>query len=203
MQGICALTSPSILDNFRDIIQSISADGNHTRALINIVNIGKQLEPIVESNIISKLTRVPGCLSVVEIYPEIVRSNERDSAVIIHGRADSMLSKGMISIISQVLNGLSPDDILKINMKELLFSQDLLSLFPSKRLIGLGSILDHVQSRLSNEFSSDFNLEPSRVNIEDPRADEVAVLLSGGVDSSTALQILVNQVICSCQLETP
>lgn len=87
------------------------------------------------------------------------------------------------------MNGISKDELLQITPSE--FNSILSNLtgmnnfLSSQRLSGFQSIFKTIQSSLADSLP----LHPG----PDSRSDEVAMLLSGGVDSSVALSLLVSQ----------
>lgn len=160
---------------------------------------------------------VPGCMAAVKMRISTAQSVISD----VTGTADSRVALGMLAYLSMELKGKEIASVLKLDPQQ--FSRDMgvSDLLPPGRLNGFQNMLRTVQQMLQRQCppqpldssASSTTEQPappsSSVTISDstavrtapamstaatgPRQDEVAVLLSGGVDSSLALKLLKDQ----------
>lgn len=160
---------------------------------------------------------VPGCMAAVKMRISTAESVISD----VTGTADSRVALGMLAYLSTELKGKEIASVLKLDPHQFCRDMGVSDLLPPGRLNGFQNMLRTVQgvlqqqcqlpqrdstapsaTELSVPSSSSVNVnEPTSVRAvpvastaaTGPRQDEVAVLLSGGVDSSLALQLLKDQ----------
>lgn len=174
----------------------MSAHKNVTESLLDLVRIGDDLESLIPKSVQPLLQKVPGCTSEVMVWTSVVglANPSSNTSVIIYGYADSKIAKGMLSLFQQGLFDMSPEAILGINSEELLVRSGLRSLLPPGRLNGFQNIFATIKSQIQSQILDTSGLSQSFHEFNpDPRQEEVAVLLSGGVDSSVALKLLLDQ----------
>jgi len=193
-------------------LERITVIGNITASLLNLVSLGQNFIEEIPDEILPKLQRVPGCISDVRLWTQL---NEINLPVKIYGYADSQVAQGILAIFGFGLHNMTVHNILQLKSSEIAQRLDLQSIFPIGRLNGIQNILQLIQSQIrfqienlrndelpllyEYEHNNNSSLSPKQFRdltdlSYDPRQNEVAVLLSGGVDSSVSLQLLVNQV---------
>lgn len=74
-----------------------------------LIWLAKKLPSLPESEKVPE-NKVPGCVSQVYITSEL-----NDGKVVYQGDSDSQLVKGLVAFLIQGLNGLAPEEILKVN----------------------------------------------------------------------------------------
>jgi tRNA-specific 2-thiouridylase len=112
----------------------------------------------------------------------------------VDGEADAMVSRGLLAILCQVLSGQSPEQVLQLPSETITDRLGLRNALSKGRNDGLASMVrvvqGQIQSLLTDEPSS--ALATAKINSNSGKPT-VAMLLSGGVDSSVALNLLHSQ----------
>lgn len=177
------------------MIDQMSVNRNITESLLHLVRIGNDVEEVIPKTIVPMLQKVPGCASEVKIWTTVGQpSSSATASVIVYGYADSKIAKGMLSLFQQGLLDMHPEDILTIDSEELLVRSGLQSVLPPGRLNGFQNIFATIKLQIQAQLRTTDNWSACYTEpVPDPRHDEVAILLSGGVDSSVALKLLLDQ----------
>ncbi|PXF45853.1 tRNA-specific 2-thiouridylase MnmA [Gracilariopsis chorda] len=141
---------------------------------------------------LSPSSRVPGCTSVTHL---IVKLNQ-DNCIEIEGYSDARISRGLLALFVIGLHRCSTEDALKVDASELLAATALPETIGSSRITGLASILRELQKRVRALESSKTTLlgcndQDLAGRWSDRQGEDVAVLLSGGVDSSVAMRLIM------------
>ena len=165
-----------------------------------------------EGGVSSPLERVPGCVAAVNIRTALIGPRGRDG-VRVDGNADALLSQGLLALLAEALAGpseggskgeganvvsvVTADQILELNPSSVAERLGLRSVLSPGRNDGLASMTKVVQAQirlLLGEASEEEALGamPS-LSSERGQRPTVAMLLSGGVDSSVALNLLVRE----------
>lgn len=146
----------------------------------------------------SSRTKVPGCIANVHIQ-SVVDSQSR-CIIRLEGTADALVSRGLLAVWARFCEGLTIDDLLAIDPNQLATDLGLRPALSVGRNDGLASLTRTTQQQVQNIFTGESssvakNSRQSSVAGEEGEstAPTVALLLSGGVDSSVALNILVRQ----------
>ncbi|KAL3796708.1 hypothetical protein HJC23_010008 [Cyclotella cryptica] len=158
--------------------------------------------------------RVPGCLATVHLQtiliPTATTSDSIKSKspenyhVSIAGTSDAMLSGGLLAMLANVLSGddVTAADVLELDSTVLTTAMGLQSVLSRGRNDGMASMMRVVQHQIQSLLSGDRTTEPSAPSYDkqsrsaEPMTNngpKVAMLLSGGVDSSVALHLLLRQ----------
>eukprot|EP01035_Chromulina_nebulosa_P019269 gene19269-25126_t len=176
------------------------SNGNSTKVLLNIIKYGDihfgSNDPSWRiTNSSSHWVKVNGCMSNVWIGAKIVESYSQQM-VSVEGEADSRIARGMLAIIIQgfygcYLSDLTPSAFDSIRMTSLY------RFFPTGRINGFTNMLSTIQSQIFLTPSSTAAIDPiikpdnsiDYIHLHSPKTKDIAVLLSGGVDSSLALTL--------------
>lgn len=142
-----------------------------------------------------EMQRVPGCIATV-----LVRATLSRNIVTISGKSDALLSGGLIAIVADVLSGVdvTAHEILQLDANSLTSALGLKPILNTGRNDGVASMIRVIQDQIRSLLgdSSGNAIQPSsRDAIRNETSDKptVAMLLSGGVDSSVALHLLLQQ----------
>jgi tRNA-specific 2-thiouridylase len=158
----------------------------------------------------TKQNRVQGCASITYVKTQFGERSDGLAIVrCVQGFSDSRLSKGLLALLAIVLHGRTLPQVQSIDMKSVLDSFCLGSVASSPRFGGATAILRHVERQMQLHLEDAEHLrgvadspqisrgskvvpDPTSTRNSDARA-EIAVLLSGGVDSAVAMARLLEQ----------
>jgi tRNA-5-taurinomethyluridine 2-sulfurtransferase len=149
-------------------------------------------------------TRVPGCTSVAHMRVRV----GADRRVHLAGTADAQVARGLVALLARGLSGASVADVLSLSVPVLNHASGLDVAVAPTRAVGLASLLAFVQNRV-RQLDGETIVESSSRNgvglalpvtaVEDVpmkytavQPEDVAVLLSGGVDSSVAMRLVMD-----------
>mmetsp|Transcript_103564 Transcript_103564/g.194955 ORF Transcript_103564/g.194955 Transcript_103564/m.194955 type:complete len:788 (+) Transcript_103564:41-2404(+) len=138
-----------------------------------------------------ELERVPSCLALVRIGVVV----ENGIVAGIRGTADARVSRGLIAFLARGLRGMKVEDILAIDPHELCVALSAYCIVSPNRALGFESMVEVIQQQLRQQQQpARTSRGPTELLQEDTWSGvggegEVAVLLSGGVDSSVAMQL--------------
>lgn len=164
--------------------------------MLNLIDLGDRwISGKKESNLNINLLNEPegyravsGCMAAVKLR---VKVKEDDTIDEIAGTADSRVALGMLAFIALSLQRKSVQEILQLDPIQFCKDMKVDGLLPSGRLNGFQNMIHTVQLILKDTYSSTQDASRNGSGEKaDPRQEEVAVLLSGGVDSSVALSLL-------------
>ena len=160
--------------------------------------------PIDEAGaLISSTEKVPGCIANVHVQTVLHSVPERKDSyrVILKGDADALLSRGLVAVLATTLSSQSADAILRLQPEDVADRLGIRPALSPGRNDGLASMVRTVQSQIrmllhpSGATKDAKEPSPSLENdhTRHTRQPTVALLLSGGVDSSVALNLLKRQ----------
>lgn len=167
--------------------------------------------------------KVPGCVSEVHVAVKVATEEGRHpggGVVSIRGTADARLSRGILALLAVGLEGETADTVLGLRGKALAAAVGLRAGLTDSRINGLGNVLGVIQNEIEEHLA--LALGAARISsptghvapgvqgaaLDQARSwgsdasdwfplpgaeDEVAMLLSGGVDSSVALRLLQDE----------
>ena len=166
-----------------------------------------------------EMERVPGCIATVHVETTLVPllTNPNEYRVHVQGSSDAMLSGGLVELLSQVLAGSDTEDensvtashVLKLKPESLTTALGLQNVLTRGRNDGMASMVRVVQRQIQSllyeqsdgdaqeqseeQHDMDTTIETTVVKEDSERKPTVAMLLSGGVDSSVAMHLLLRQ----------
>ena len=157
-----------------------------------------------ESNFLrSPLERVPGCISNVKICTTLIPMSDKTSfGIVVDGESDTLLSRGLLAILSTALSSFDSNDVLNIDPYTVADELRLRSVLSAGRNDGLSNMVSIVQDQvrsLLHDTSEDKIITKRDTKANDKQKGHsndrptVAMLLSGGVDSAVALNLLLRQ----------
>ena len=157
-----------------------------------------------ESNLqYPNMERVSGCIATVHLQTTLIPTNMSSDAsledyrVSISGTSDAMLSGGLLALLSNILSDdqVRAVDVLSLDADAMTSAMGLQSILSRGRNDGMASMVRVVQSQIRTLLFDEEPSTQSNVPLTEEESDKpkVAMLLSGGVDSSVALHLLLRQ----------
>jgi tRNA-5-taurinomethyluridine 2-sulfurtransferase len=141
----------------------------------------------------SPLARVPGCVATVDVRTTLVQ-NQNETRLTLDGEADAMISRGMLAVLSHIAEQMNANEFLALQPSQVADRLGLRKALSSGRNDGLASMTRTVQSQIKAMLGYEQDdVSSGDVNALTSVNPTVAVLLSGGVDSSVALNLLKRQ----------
>lgn len=162
----------------------------------------------------SPIERVPGCVANVNVRTLLVPIGDNDDCasyrVLLDGESDAVLSRGLLSVLRQALSNMDAQSVLDVDPGTVADQLGIRSVLFKGRNDGLASMMSVVQNQIRRLLC---RKDPQNQSLEkmgeNPPMNQtlsslpnqsvegnkptVAMLLSGGVDSSVALNLLVRQ----------
>jgi tRNA-5-taurinomethyluridine 2-sulfurtransferase len=127
-------------------------------------------------------SRVPGCVATVYVQASLSET-ERVQVV---GNADAIVSRGLLAELAEFLGRKTLPEVLALDPSEISHLLNMHYVLSPGRNDGLANMLRVIQAQLKGE-KDEHLVAPAANTVTKPR---VALLLSGGVDSSVALRLL-------------
>lgn len=199
---------PIFPSRLRKLCDDVRNQPDQKTKFLKLAEIG-DLMPMLDRSSLSAATRIPGCTSITHL---IVERNANGS-VQLKGYSDAKFARGLLAMVVMGLDGATETVIRSINATDIETACSMASenntadvskttlSSTSSRHNGLKSIMTalHKHLELYDDLNSNNQVadNPERINeLLNGRwtdgvqgSDEVAVLLSGGVDSSVALRL--------------
>jgi cysteine desulfuration protein SufE len=101
-------TIDSLPPNLAKIVQRFQRASEPKRRYEQLIWYGQKLAALPESDKMPE-NKVPGCVSQVYITATL-----QDGKVVFQGDSDSQLTKGLVGLLVEGLNGLTPSEIVKV-----------------------------------------------------------------------------------------
>jgi tRNA-5-taurinomethyluridine 2-sulfurtransferase len=202
---------PGVPSKLGALAARIAECPRRTQRYLALIELGKRL-PQLPEHLRSEDTRVQGCTSTVHVH--VTRHQYSANRVRLAGAADAQVARGFLALLMLGLDGAQVHEVLALKLQDLANAVQLeLSLAPS-RAVGFASILDALQARvrslvaihehgdtqpvnepvssaLSAKTSDLLASEPAAIRWSSVQPQDVAMLLSGGVDSSVAMRLIM------------
>lgn len=168
---------------------------NTTQTLLDLISLGDRWrthsKDALDPSQTLSLARVPGCMADTRIYTRV-----EDQGVVIAGGADSRVAQGMLALLSEGLRGVSLESVAALDVDATVAACSVSAILPPGRFNGFRNMLhlirDQAQWLTAGTGTSPTGASPA--GVDPPQfTEQVALLLSGGVDSSVALKLLLDQ----------
>ena len=174
------------LRRFFELADTIATSGggaNTTAALLRLIKLGDGWR--VQGAVEGAHQRVPGCMADARVRTLL----RPDGSLFVGGYADSRMALGLLALLSRGLEGVGVDEVAALDVVAVLRQCSVSALLPPGRFNGLQSMLTVVKEQATALSGG----APLQVDPKEAYTEEVAMLLSGGVDSSVALRMLLDQ----------
>jgi tRNA (5-methylaminomethyl-2-thiouridylate)-methyltransferase len=178
---------PTKLEN---LCQELYQCPDKSSKLWKLVDWGNRLTETLTAEERTERHKIKGCLAAVYIKVIV-----RDEKVFLTGFADSKIAKGLVYFLVCGLQGTGVDLVRKLAAETIMEKSGLESILSSSRMVGIRSMLRYIQQQCNNTSHDAEQSSFSGLGYlsSDWHKEKIAVLLSGGVDSSVALSILLEQ----------
>ena len=167
-----------------------------------------------------QMERVPGCIATVHVKTTLIPTSDTPTEyrVLVQGTSDALLSGGLVELLSLVLAGsdteengnescVTASDVLELKPEALTTALGLQNVLSRGRNDGMASMVRVVQRQIQSLLESqsveakeqyeenvaEISFQTTNANGSSERQPTVAMLLSGGVDSSVAMHLLLRQ----------
>lgn len=196
------------LEAFARALRAVSDDKARYQELLVLAGDCPAMNPELKTD----ANKVVGCTSTVHVHAAL--EDAVSGRIRFEGDSDAQLTRGLVSMLVRGLSGHTCEEICAVRPEFITYAGIATSLTPGRNS-GFLNMLRLMQrkareideARTTNSGSAtaiaSSSSSSNRVMLEaagaltgpavDPRGAEVAVLLSGGVDSSVALQLLREQ----------
>jgi len=94
-----------------EIVEEFSMFGDWMEKYEHIIEMGKELNPLVESDK-TEDNLIRGCQSRVWLSAR----KEEDGTVLFSADSDAIITKGLVALMVRVLSGAAPEDIAKVDL---------------------------------------------------------------------------------------
>mmetsp|Transcript_3723 Transcript_3723/g.9375 ORF Transcript_3723/g.9375 Transcript_3723/m.9375 type:complete len:650 (-) Transcript_3723:107-2056(-) len=211
----------------------IGESKDEKEASLRLVQLGDKmaarLGPEIPPSLAPEARRVPGCIAVVSVAVQLLPApGKGQQTVSVRGSADARVSRGLLALLVEGLEGLDADAVLRMDAGQITDRAKIRLLLPPGRNNGLANMLAVVKARVEellkastpasisqlaggeasagrgagakadNGLQTGANSGPGGMDSLEGSgpgvwgvgsSEEVAVLLSGGVDSSVSLKL--------------
>lgn len=104
-----------------------------------VIEQGKSMDPLPDALKVPA-TKVDGCASQVWLHPVI-----EDNAFRFDGDSDAMIVKGLIAVLRNLYNGLSPQDVLEVDARAEMARLGLNDHLSAQRSNGLRAMIERIR----------------------------------------------------------
>ena len=195
---------------YTTIFSASNDGGNFYENALSNASVDEIQQHLVEKGIAFKqtyveeepcLTRVPGCVATVYVLAKQETTTDR---ILLYGNSDAIVSRGLLSLLTDFLQRLTLDQILQLKPNDVAEILGVRPALSKGRNDGLANMLNIIKNQLEDdsdcinnptETSSTTKLTNSTTDSSPPvdKKPTVALLLSGGVDSSVAFRLLLEE----------
>jgi sulfur transfer protein SufE len=201
--------APPLPRRLARLAAAIGAPPDRRERLVRLVRVGDSLPRPSAALVAADGTRVSGCTSLVDVLARL----GADGTLQPEGAADSRLARGLVALLVRGLRGEPPEALALLDGAAISEAAGLAGALSLSRINGLGAMLRLMREQAAAAVArrplsvarplglpgpstpalalpSDAELLAARRGSWQAAGEEVAVLLSGGVDSSVALRLL-------------
>lgn len=141
-----------------------------------------------QASISLDMTKVPGCVANVYV---LANEGKDSSSIRIIGNADAIISRGLLSLLNDFLSARSKEEVLELDSSMITDQLGIRKALTPGRNDGIANMLQVIQQQLRGEKVTTH--EDNELPLKTSDKGKVALLLSGGVDSSVALHLLLKE----------
>jgi len=194
-------------NTWQKIADELSSFSDTRTRILRLVEYGETLLPALEIGDRHQENRVAGCTAIVHVETDIESTPLGFRVSRVRGFCDAKITRGILAVLAHCLVGTAVEDLKNISVSQFASNAKLDIALSSARTTGISSILDLIKRQALSHTERDNdacaevldkNKIPTSVDLLAGRytgvqREEVAVLLSGGVDSSVAMRLLMEQ----------
>lgn len=141
MQGMTHADTPLLNARLEELIEEFDIFDDWEERYKYIIDLGKDMPPLAESEK-TEATRVLGCASRVWL----VRDPSEPGLLRFRGESDAFIVKGLIAVLSRLLNGLPISEIQAFSIRDTLSQLGLSEALSSQRTNGLMSMVERLKA---------------------------------------------------------
>lgn len=178
----CALHAP-----LAALATSLRNQSTAQARYLYLINLASQLPAPYFPNCFSADSRIANCTSISHLHVSVHNRKLRLSA-----KSDAKISSGLLALLVLGLDGADVEVVRDLSASELLEQTSLGGMLPASRAGGVAQMIAHLKhhvQRLEHGVQVGSWVEGTG----SPRGEEMAVLLSGGVDSSVAMRLALKE----------
>ncbi len=108
-----------------------------------LIELGENL-PELDASLKTEANRIHGCLAMVWLHSTI-----RDGQIYFQADSDALITRGMIALLIQLMDGQSPQTILRTDLSALIHELGLPSLITARRKNGLNRMIERIKNEAS------------------------------------------------------
>jgi tRNA-specific 2-thiouridylase len=172
-----------------DVNDNNSGDNPHGVAALQQQIVQNGLRWQQES--LPDMVRVSGCVATVHILASVVGGNS--NSVQLQGNADAVFSRGLLQLLADFLRTKNPTTVAQLDPQSIADVLGVRKALSKGRNDGLANMLTIVQRQINVTDDNRMETLSDTAALSAAKQPTVALLLSGGVDSSVALRLLLQQ----------
>jgi cysteine desulfuration protein SufE len=131
-------------DAFKDIAETFEFLEDWEDRYRYVIDLGKAMPPLEDAFRVPA-TKVDGCASQVWILPEI-EGTGAGARFRFRGDSDAMIVRGLVALLGALYNGLTVDEVLKVDAGEELAALGLSDHLSSQRSNGLRAMVGRIRT---------------------------------------------------------
>ncbi|MCK8136640.1 SufE family protein [Pseudoalteromonas sp. 2CM28B] len=136
-------------NTFKNVVKPIQQAQSWQHKYREIMLLGKTL-PALADVLKTDDALVPGCESKVWMFMEFDDSENR---LVVIGDSDTRIVKGLLAIILALYNGLTPEEVVKINAYDEFEKLGLIKHLSASRGNGIKAMVEAIQSMATNKLN--------------------------------------------------
>ena len=136
-------------NTFKKTTESIEKASSWQQKYREIMLLGKTL-PALTDALKTEASLVPGCESKVWMFVEF---DLKENTLVVIGDSDTRIVKGLLAIILSLYNGLTPEEVVKIDAYEEFDKLGLISHLSTSRGNGIKAMVDRIQTMAQQKIS--------------------------------------------------
>lgn len=205
-----ASTSDGLPSALAALCAELAALPDEQARFLRLVALGEEALPQLPEAERSRHTRVRGCASITHIHVRTADDHGVRRVASVRGASDARISAGLVALLACGLTGATAEEVRALTLAQVLSAAEISGALAPSRANGSASVLHSIQTQVergaqtpehgatlpgADEGAAAADIDTVLANRWSDRQpqEDVAVLLSGGVDSSVAMHELLEQ----------